>query len=192
MGEYIQHNGQKAKIGTCENLDLTYDQAKRIMPDAEKVPGNLQPMLYVHPKYSWRYKFPSGSEGDEWPTGLPASCSFPLPTTAPLSCLAEEHGATYHHFSGRHGAYNVNVRIECPWKTGHPHIGSSVPFTLVQQKLMHDGSLWPIIQCDWCGEKWRVPPDDGEWIAQHLDGLERPRIAKTIRDGYAKAAPQMV
>jgi hypothetical protein len=69
MGEYILHNGDYLKIGTCETLHyVTYFDMVRLAqsPLTKTAPANSRIYDYLEERYGWHYRFPFPDE-DETP-----------------------------------------------------------------------------------------------------------------------------
>jgi hypothetical protein len=208
MGEYIRYRGEDVKLGTCEDLYyVTYEQARQLLTNAAPVPGNLPPAEYVNPRHGWRYRFPFPEEDDRAPgthadhdkgrvVCCPPGALFALPPdNHDTLCVSIGLGGVRGS-----GGCNVNTRVACPASgmlKPHSPIGSW-PVEIVQQPLMADGSLWTVLRCGWCGEKYRIDRTEAEALAAFLCQYERDErspnraywqtVAERILAGYPDPA----
>jgi hypothetical protein len=163
MGEYASYRGDRVKIGTCEDLYyLRFPQRHLVTA----LPGNVDPNS--DDVYGLRFRFAWPDEdslepGDDGP-GHNYERSIRVPDMMPPEGV--EHYSV--QFSA-HAGYLVS--LPCPesmpdvtpgLNTKGPHglkiarngFGGSVQ--LVQQKLLRDGRLVPVLKCGGCGARWRV------------------------------------
>ncbi len=179
MGEYIRHNGEHVKLGTCEDLYYgTHAQVAAIVGAAEQIPGNLPPEEYLDRAAGWRYRFPFPDEDDvtvgthkDFDRGV----VLPVPPDCPVAMAPDGHGSGSHGFHV-HNVYRVNVCVPCPASGKLAALelrtsdlpGGIVPVEIVQQKLLADGRLAPVLRCGWCGERWRIEGEEVAWLVAFI------------------------
>jgi hypothetical protein len=204
MGENITHRGESLKLGTCEDLYyVTFEQLKAIAPQASQRPGNLPPAEYLNPAHGFRYRFPFPQEDSTAP-GTFADFNYGLligiPKDSPI--VNSDHSHQTQSVSVN-GAYNVNVMIPCPASAAfdamnvkHSPVPDTHPLEIVQQKQV-DGELWVVVRCGWCGNKYRLPREEAQWLADYLKQYDRnddcgqqkyyTEVARRIMAGYKAA-----
>jgi hypothetical protein len=199
MGEYIKHKGEIIKLGTCE--DLYYVRYADLLEmvrsgEAEALGGNLAPIAYLGGAFRFRFPFPDedGKPERYHPNGYHRGALVPWPEGVVLD---PEHlpvhvkiAAHDEDFYGRVGA-----NLPCPLTDPTPAIYLQPPDPLLQiiQQRPFEGALWTVVRCPYCKAAWRLPPDEGEFLAQSIDdngglmlyGLDAPELAARIRAGYA-------
>lgn len=166
MGEYATCNGERIKIGTCEDMYyLRFDQRRKVRHES----GNVDP---VKDAAELRFRFPFPDEDAIEPgafedyrkgvriDGMPASkdvdhynvqfsapngylCSLPCPESAEYT--AEPNGSS---------RSLIGVNRTAPIRVGLNGYGGACK--LVAQKFRPGIGLVPIMQCGGCGSLWRI------------------------------------
>lgn len=160
MGEYAIYNGQRVKIGTCEDmLYLRWDQAHKVTPE----PDSLDP---VATRNAIRFRFPWPEEDGVDPGNFDdPDRGFRLDGfTVPAEV---KHGTT--QFTATYPRNGYLVSLPCPegptshmlqeagtYKIGRNGYGGSA--SLIQQ-AWRDGRLVGIAKCNGCGSLFRL--EDG-------------------------------
>lgn len=153
MGEYAKRLSDEAniKIGTCEDMYyLRFDQRDQVAHQSGNVDPNSEDV------YALRFRFPWPSEDGTAP-GEFADYHKSYGLSRFEGCGAEhaEHGSV--QFSAPAGYLLSLPCPEGPAATLPVHRnGFSGAVHLVQQKLLRDGRLVPIMRCGGCGAKWRL------------------------------------
>lgn len=208
MGEYIKHNGQEIKLGTCEDLYYArLDQLEQAVAVGilEKIGGNLEPSEYLDPKNGWRYRFPFPEEdriqiGDfeEYDKGL----VIQLQPEDYGIIEGMEHSEIWHSCNVKH-AYNVNIAHPCsqsPEFETTKHSPMTWRIVAITQQKQVDGEVWTIIDCPYCIGKARIDREDAlklvhsievGYINQHNQTENNKayytEVCKRILDGYKVA-----
>jgi hypothetical protein len=194
MGEYAKYNGKEIKIGTCENMYyLRADQRVKIQP----LPGNVNPARDKEAR-QLRFRFPWPDEDQIEPGDFE---DYERYIVIPKADIPDEvdHGSL--QFTNPAGYL---VSLPCPESKDATRIRILLddnirkPITigrnaypgkvkLVQQRLLEDGRLVPVFQCNGCGHKWRLEdPEEIETIAKLLENFRTPfseEVASRIRKG---------
>lgn len=149
MGEFASFNGQRIKIGTCENMYyLRADQASRVSP----LSGNVDPATDDGIRFPWpdedsiepgafeNYDRGFGLYGVTVPEGVDHhSVQFTAPGyVVSLACPEAENGPASDH--------GLNIG-----RNGHPG-----PVRIVQQRWF-EGRLVTVCACGGCGARYRLP-----------------------------------
>ncbi len=152
MGEYARYNGQRIKIGTCE--DLYYLRASQL-PLIQPERGEADPRTNAS-KAVYRFRFP-------WPDEdvvAPGAFDNPFRSVALWNVTAPpdlKHDAV--QFVAQAG-YNVSLPCpEGPMKIEGLKVhrnGFSGPVKIVQQAY-RNGVLALICECGGCGAKYNLP-----------------------------------
>lgn len=174
MGEYATFNGQRIKIGTCENmyylradqlhlvraaalLDLTDLLFRFPFPDEDRrEPGDFDD--YDRGLTVWGFEIPDGV--DHHTIQFKAAAGILVSLPCPYSAAAKANGITY-HFNGFRG-----------------------PARIVQQRIWA-GAWATVMACGPCGAKFRLP--DLDMARPLLDAIAR-EIAKAERDDSRQQA----
>lgn len=194
MGEYMTlASGEYVKLGTCEDLFyISLDRLRReVQAGARECIGSLPPADYLDPAGGWRYRFP-------WPDedGMGDDHNRAMIVTTPAAWFPErEHDTitrTVKPISQRPygGGYLVNIETPCPL-SGEPMQCSTVPqiVEIYEQKQV-EGLVWLIARCPYCGALWRVPPQEGRELWEHMLANQDAhddwmfRVAQLIAAGY--------
>ena len=191
MGEYATLNGERIKIGTCEDmLYLRADQAALVVPE----PGNVDP---VEDRLKLRFRFPFPDEDSTAP-GAFADHAYALPVHGVTVPDGVSHSTV--QFAARAGYL---VSLPCPE-------GPGGAVKISQQRYLPGGVLATVCECGGCGAKYRLQTiEDARPIIDALraEGTRRdndPRspgqtsqgdyhreVARRIEAGYAPAAPAL-
>lgn len=162
MGEYAKYAGQEIKIGTCEDMYyLRFDQRDKVMP----LSGSVNPR--GPQAFGIRFRFPwpdedhigPGSFGD-YSRAL-AIHGLPMPD------------GVAHYSVQFQSPRGYLVSLPCPEGQDKSHglkvtrNGFAGAVRLVQQKLLADGRVVPVMQCGGCGGAWRV--EEPEEIIQIVE-----------------------
>lgn len=161
MGEYASYNGEKVKIGTCEDmLYLRADQAHLVQP----LSGNVNPQS-ADEQQVIRFRFPWPDEDAIEPGAFDDPFRHAaIPGVKALDGV--DHGSV--QFSSTYPRKGYLLSIPCP---EGPHAqptlsvgknGWSGDVLLVQQAYRGDGELRIICECGGCGAKYSVPPSEIE------------------------------
>lgn len=190
MGEYAIYNGQRIKIGTCENMYyLRADQAHLV----KTVSDSLDPIAEAE---SIRFRFPFPDEDQVTPG------SFKDPDRAqgvegiPVPLDIEHH---FTQFSNQHG---YSIGLPCPEYNaakGSPlnfqRYSFVRPVRIVQQKALA-GHLVLIMECGGCGARYRIetladaqPVIDACRKQSTRPGDDWDVIAQRIERGYTEPLP---
>jgi len=183
MGEYITHNGQQIKLGTCE--DLYYVTFQQLVKMARKSGGEAYHYLKLDAsgtgRYRFRFPFPRETNAEDHERSQ---------TFLWGKVLAKDEDFDHNgicHSTGNHsprGCYNVNIVFKCPgshdfkeWAkdSGVMHSAITPSSTLIgicQQRIV-ENSLWTVIECAYCKAK------------QRLDKAEGLKLADAIRHQYS-------
>lgn len=168
MGEYALFNGERIKIGTCENMYyLRADQVHLVQPQI----GNVNPQS-VEDAGQIRFRFPFPQEDhtkpgmfDDHDYGL-ALYGVEPPEDIDHYCI---------HFRNERG---LLVSLPCPESKGGKaaiqyrvgYNGYSGKVKISQQRLI-EGRLVLVCECGSCGAKYRVPTiEDAQSV---LDALAK-------------------
>ena len=195
MGEYVRMNGDAVKLGTCEDLYYcTFDTLCTFIDGMKKEPHNCDPSDYLKESGGWRYRFPFPGE-DKIPIGthddFDRGYLVELPEKSPIELEKVRHREISADITNARGASALSMC--CPFSehfeaTGVKYNGQKA-IEIVQQKLV-DGDLWTVCRCPLCGAKFRLPPSEGFWLANHVLKMssgenELPmEIANRIMNGY--------
>ena len=200
MGEYAIYNGQRIKIGTCEDMYyLRASQAALVEPQ----PGNVFPMR-TEDRRVIRFRFPWPDEDLVEPGAFePYERTVGLWDVSPPAEL-EHHAVQFVAQAG------YNVCLPCPespaaatltWDGGgavkiHRN-GFSGPVGIVQQGF-RNGVLALICRCGGCGAKYNLPTfSDAEPVVvacraeadrkchENGDGAWWHAVADRIAAGYS-------
>jgi hypothetical protein len=201
MGEYIILGKLgHFKLGTCEDLYyIRYHDLKASVERGETHPvsGNLPPKVYLQGDFRFRFPFPDEDQNQPgytdktpdrgfmvpWPSGLMPDVDH---STVPVRAHAIEEPNYF---------YAIGSRLPCPMDINNNSIwDGGIPIRrylqVVQQKPV-DGSLWTVVRCPYCGEKWRLSPDEGERLAEAIESYSQDHdyteLAARIRAGYQEA-----
>jgi hypothetical protein len=178
MGEYVEYGNKTVKLGTCEDLYyVTLPQLQANVSLMSAVDGNCQPNTYLDPKNGYRYRFPFPDE-DGTPVGEYKDYERGLQVLlldqyAPnlIKYLRQEntdkdnnfdHDDKWISIGTENYGYGVNVKIPCPLtdkfrKAGiETSIGGVKNVVLLTQQKQVDGEVIAIIDCFYCGAKWRL------------------------------------
>jgi hypothetical protein len=171
MGEYARHNGERIKIGTCEDMYyLRADQARIVIPER----GNVDPIADAA---GIRFRFPFPDEDSKRPGDFDDH-----DRGIALYGLAVPEGVDHGHvqFVSSRG---FNVCLPCPESPegkAFPHTihrnGYPGPVRIVQQRVW-EGHLALVLECGGCAHRWRCPElsDAGDVVTVLLDQAERTR-----------------
>lgn len=173
MGEYAKHQGDRIKIGTCE--DMYYLRADQVHL-VQHIEGNVDPST----DDSIRFRFPWPDEDRVGPGQFDDPFrGYAVQVEPPRDV---DHGPI--QFRNDRG---LLVSLPCPCGpntapyTIHRN-GFAGPTRIVQQRRMH-GLLMLVCECTSCGAKWRCETlEDAE---QYAVKCPAP-IAERIRAGYKK------
>jgi hypothetical protein len=161
MGEYAVFNGNRVKIGTCEDMYyLRFDQRHEVHAE----PGNVDP---VKDAGELRFRFPFPDEDNTLP-GEFENYRRSLPLRGFYSAPDQAHDSV--QFKADAGYL---ISLPCPESSGYHDDGkgwrvlNGVPFGprvarngfagpvhLTQQRYI-DGKLYPVLRCGGCGARWR-------------------------------------
>lgn len=154
MGEYAKRasDGVEVKIGTCENMYyLRAEQRKQV----RALHGNVNPASADALALRFRFPWPD-EDGVQIGEFDPYERAITVPGMA-ASVEVEHYSVQFVAQAG------YVVSLPCP--EGHPQQaefltihrnGFAGAVQLVQQKLLADGRLVPVLRCGGCGAKWRV------------------------------------
>ena len=157
MGEYATRasDGQEIKLGTCESMYYIRAEPRHAV---RALPNSLN--LASDDVYSVRFRFPWPDEDGTKPGdfGLDGRYERAVGVDFPASSDVEHYTV---QFTAREGYV---TSLPCPEGTPNPAIhrnGFAGAVQLVQQKLLRDGRLVPVLRCGGCGTMWRLE-DQGE------------------------------
>jgi hypothetical protein len=190
MGEFALHQGERIKIGTCENLDyLRADQAHLV----ELVEDDRDKALATY-----RFRFPWPDEDTTEPGAFtPHDRALPLPGMQVPGELADDHHPV--QFVAYAGYL---TSLPCPESGRLPEgirvtrNGFAGPVKVVQQRYW-EGRLVAVVRCGGCGLAWRLETlADAEpalrslaWLAERCGSGDGRRewygqVAERLRAGY--------
>lgn len=152
MGEYAKFRGESVKIGTCEDMYyLRYDQRHLVVPQ----PRNVNP---AKDALSIRFRFPFPNEDATDPGAFD---NYARHVAVPSGWRPSD--TSFEHYNVQFTSpVGYLMSIPCPEGGALPegvHVhknGWRGDYLLVQQRLIADGRLVPILQCGGCGAKFRV------------------------------------
>lgn len=181
MGEYARYNGERVKIGTCEELFyLRADQAA----DVEPLPGNVDPMSAEAREYCL-FRFPYPDEDGIEPGAFESGWrEYRIHGVKPPDGV--DHGIV--QFTNRNG-YLLNM--PCPesstWQDpegGKLHLnGYRGAVDLIGQRYWN-GMLVGVCRCKGCGHIYRMPTlADAAPVLEALEQAAAREIATADRNG---------
>lgn len=198
MGEYVTYRADLWKLGTCEDLYyIRYTDLLAIIADgASTAPGNLTPIEYLGGAFRFRFPFP---DEDALGPGRHAAPNYERGLLVPWPEGVAE-GADHERvwvtvgIPGEPNGYDTGARLPCPQDlTAEPYpYDRRQPRRLqIVQQRPFEGALWTIVQCPYCRQRWRLPPEEGEALAAFLAPLggfavDIAEVAARIRAGYAR------
>jgi hypothetical protein len=153
MGEYALYNGERIKIGTCENMYyLRADQVHKVQP----LDGNVNPHS-IEQAGQIRFPFPFPQEDNEKPGEFDDH-------DYGLGLYGVEPPAEIDHYSIQfQNSKGLLVSLPCPESRGSKafpfkihYNGYSGKVKISQQRLI-DGKLVLVCECGSCGAKYRLP-----------------------------------
>src|SRR5262245_40198197 len=170
MGEYASFNGDRIKIGTCEDMYyLRYDQRFMVLP----ISGNVDPRSKSEQEQI-RFRFPWPDEDKFLPGGnYPDFDPFRRVAIPGISAPAAlDHGSIQFRSTDAAGYL---VSLPCPegpnkieGVTIHRNGWGGAVY--VTQNAVRGGMLVPIFQCGGCGYPYRVTdPDDLKHYTEAID-----------------------
>lgn len=166
MGEYAKYMGQEIKIGTCEDMYyLRYDQRHSVSAITGSVDPRGPQALGI------RFRFPWPDEDHIHPGSFDA-----YNRALTIYGLDMPEGVDHYRVQFRADAGYL-VSIPCPEGKDHSHglkiarNGFAGAVRLVQQKLLANGRVVPVLQCGGCGAAWRV--EEPEEIIQIADAARK-------------------
>jgi hypothetical protein len=186
MGEYAEYNGDRIKIGTCEDMYyLRADQAGMV----RALSGNVDP---VKDRDELRFRFPFPDEDNLAPGEFDAY-------NRRISVYADvQLPDTDHHliqFKATYPAVGILVSLPCPRSADgaasgitYHYNGFSGPVRFGQQRYL-EGRLVLVVECGCCGSAWRMP--DRDKAQPIIDALRAKgekfftTCADRIESGYA-------
>jgi hypothetical protein len=190
MGEYALYNGQRIKMGTCENMYyLRADQAHLV----KTVSDSLDPIAEAE---SIRFRFPFPDE-DEIKPGQFKDCDRAQGVPGVAAPLDIEH-----HFVQFNNSKGYYIGLPCPEYTilsksplAFQRYGTPEAVRIVQQKAL-GGHLVLIMECGGCGAKYRLetlaeaqPIVDACRKQSARPGDHWDVIAQRIERGYTEPLP---
>lgn len=200
MGEYLSINGERIKIGTCEELtDARLSQLQALKPhEVMRLEGNLPLAEYLNPAHGWFYRFPFPDEDDK---GIgefkDLDRGWIVKLSPELSPTLWAEMGEWEHYRIAHNchigfSYGFNVTFPCPLSNEFPKNDSVLKgdgykiIEVVSQKQV-DGEIQVVIRCGYCGALVRFDRDGAQEIAKCLwktNNAQDSEMAHRIMMGY--------
>lgn len=183
MGEYVNYKNQPVKIGTCEDLYyVSFEKYTSMIPLLTQEANNLPPEEYSRDNAGFRFRFPFPDEDKLIFTNHESYNRGYLFSVSKELALEVEH-RTMSISAKCENTYNINISIPCPaggkLDLKHSPI-DNIPMFVKQQKLI-DGELWVVLECGYCGTKFRL---DKEEAVKYCSFIESEEMKKRILAGY--------
>lgn len=212
MGEYVTHNGQSVKIGTCESLYyVTLEQFKKELPRMRQESGNLPPAEYLNPSHRFRFRFPFPDEKDT------EIGNYQNHDRGYLLRFPKKLGVEIHHSnmffrtdSIKKNPPPIGINIHCPvsenfpkklnvydWSRSREHTAVEV----LRQGIVTDHDqiqsgrkteIQTIVRCPYCGELSRLSFEEVSNINAYFQnhGTDADKeICEIMLNGYTYSEP---
>lgn len=177
MGEYANFNGERIKIGTCEDLYYLRADQRRLVSGGDL---GSSPERYFVDGIRFRFPFPDEDElepgrFEDYDRGERIPGGWTIPDD-----YEHDGGVQFHAEPG------YLLYLPCPESPNFPEAiapklgrnGWHGGYAVKQQRMI-DGELWTVVACLSCGSKWRLPRDEAEAVAvafrDEVDRLEQQR-----------------